>query len=45
MAGVIIDREEIIFQEVENADVVLALTEEAMEKFQALAKEGSGDRV
>ena len=45
MAGVIIDREEIIFQEVENADVVLALTEEAMEKFQALSEEGSGDRV
>ena len=36
MAEVIIDREEIIFQQVQNADVVLALTEEAMEKFQAL---------
>ena len=41
MAGVIIDREEIIFQEVENADVVLALTEEAMEKFQALSEGGA----
>jgi 2-oxoglutarate ferredoxin oxidoreductase subunit gamma len=41
MAGVIIDSEEIIFQEVENADVVLALTEETMEKYQALAKEGA----
>ncbi len=41
MAGVIIDREEIIFQEVENADVVLALTEEAMEKFQALSEAGA----
>ena len=45
MAGVIIDREEIIFQEVENADIVLALTEEAMEKFQALSEQGSGDRL
>lgn len=41
MAGVIIDREEIIFQEVQNADVVLALTEEAMEKFQSLAATGA----
>ncbi|MHB8771289.1 MAG: 2-oxoacid:acceptor oxidoreductase family protein [Syntrophales bacterium] len=41
MAGVIIDSEEIIFQEVENADVVLALTEETMEKFEPLAKEGT----
>jgi 2-oxoglutarate ferredoxin oxidoreductase subunit gamma len=41
MAGVIIDRDEIIFQEVENADVVLALTEEAMEKFRGLAGPGT----
>jgi 2-oxoglutarate ferredoxin oxidoreductase subunit gamma len=41
MAGVIIDSEEIIFQEVENADAVLALTEETMEKYEALAKEGT----
>ena len=41
MAGVIIDRDEIIFQEVENPNVVLVLTEEAMEKFQALSGEGA----
>jgi 2-oxoglutarate ferredoxin oxidoreductase subunit gamma len=41
MAGVIIDREEIIFQEVQNADVVLALTEEAMERFQSLTGRGA----
>ncbi|MHB9096591.1 MAG: 2-oxoacid:acceptor oxidoreductase family protein [Syntrophales bacterium] len=41
MAEVIIDREEIIFQQVQNADVVLALTEEAMEKFQALLGRGT----
>jgi 2-oxoglutarate ferredoxin oxidoreductase subunit gamma len=41
MAGVIIDRDEIIFQEVENADVVLALTEEAMEKFRGLSGQGA----
>ncbi|MBU2027022.1 MAG: 2-oxoacid:acceptor oxidoreductase family protein [Pseudomonadota bacterium] len=43
MAEVIIDREEIIFQQVQHADVVLALTEEAMEKFQSLA--GSGTEI
>ncbi|KUO75794.1 MAG: hypothetical protein APF81_23075 [Desulfosporosinus sp. BRH_c37] len=32
-AAVIIDREEIIFQQVEQPDIVLAFTEEAMEKF------------
>jgi 2-oxoglutarate ferredoxin oxidoreductase subunit gamma len=42
MAEVIIDREEIIFQQVQNADAVLALTEEAMEKFQALLERGTG---
>ena len=41
MAGVIIDSEEIIFQEVEHPDVVLALTEETMERYQGLAKEGA----
>jgi 2-oxoglutarate ferredoxin oxidoreductase subunit gamma len=41
MAEVIIDREEIIFQQVQNADAVLALTEEAMEKFQALLARGT----
>ncbi len=41
MAGVIIDRDEIIFQEVENADVVLALTEEALEKFRELSARGA----
>ncbi|MHB8911003.1 MAG: 2-oxoacid:acceptor oxidoreductase family protein [Syntrophales bacterium] len=41
MAEVIIDREEIIFQQVQNADVVLALTEEAMEKFQPLLGRGA----
>jgi 2-oxoglutarate ferredoxin oxidoreductase subunit gamma len=41
MAEVIIDREEIIFQQVQNADVILALTEEAMEKFQALLGRGA----
>lgn len=41
MAEVIIDREEIIFQQVQNVDVVLALTEEAMEKFQALLGQGT----
>ena len=32
-AAVIIDREEIIFQEVERPDILLAFTEEAIEKF------------
>lgn len=41
MAGVIIDRQVIIFQEVQNANVVLALTEEAMEKFQSLTDRGA----
>ncbi|MCL6610215.1 MAG: 2-oxoacid:acceptor oxidoreductase family protein [Peptococcaceae bacterium] len=39
-AEVIMDRDEIIFQQVEKPDVVLVLTEEAMEKYQDLA--GSG---
>lgn len=41
MSGVIIDREEIIFQEVENADLILALTEEALEKFRPQAGPGT----
>jgi 2-oxoglutarate ferredoxin oxidoreductase subunit gamma len=41
MAEVIIDREEIIFQQVQNADIVLALTAEAMEKFQGPCEQGA----
>jgi 2-oxoglutarate ferredoxin oxidoreductase subunit gamma len=41
MAEVIIDREEIIFQQVQNADIVLTLTEEAMEKFHSLSGQGA----
>lgn len=41
MAEVIIDREEIIFQQVQNADIVLTLTEEAMKKIQALSGRGT----
>jgi 2-oxoglutarate ferredoxin oxidoreductase subunit gamma len=41
MAQVIMDTQEIIFQQVQHADVVLALTEEAMEKFQALSAGGA----
>lgn len=41
MAEVIIDAQEIIFQQVQNADVVLALTEEAMARFQALSQKGA----
>lgn len=41
MTEVIIDREEIIFQQVQNANVVLALSEEAMDKFQTLAGRGA----
>jgi 2-oxoglutarate ferredoxin oxidoreductase subunit gamma len=39
-AEVIVDREEIIFQQVQNPDIVLALTGEAMEIYEKLA--GSG---
>lgn len=39
-AEVIIDKDEIIFQQVQNPDVVLVLTEEAMEKYQDLARSG-----
>jgi 2-oxoglutarate ferredoxin oxidoreductase subunit gamma len=41
MAEVIIDGQEIIFQQVLQADVVLILTEEAMEKFYAVAQQGA----
>ncbi|OPY87223.1 MAG: Pyruvate synthase subunit PorC [Smithella sp. PtaU1.Bin162] len=41
MAEVIIDKEEIIFQQVQKADIVLTLTEEAMEKFQSFADSGT----
>jgi 2-oxoglutarate ferredoxin oxidoreductase subunit gamma len=41
MAEVIIDTEEIIFQQVQKADLVLALTEEAMDRFQSLNQEGT----
>ncbi|MBU2054356.1 MAG: 2-oxoacid:acceptor oxidoreductase family protein [Proteobacteria bacterium] len=40
LAEVIIDREEIIYQQVQQPDVILALTEEALEKYAALADEG-----
>ena len=41
MAEVIIDKEEIIFQQVQEADAVLILTEEAMSRFHALADQGT----
>lgn len=41
MAEVIIDREEIIFQQVQKADAILILTEEAMEKLQGMASRGA----
>jgi 2-oxoglutarate ferredoxin oxidoreductase subunit gamma len=41
MAEVIIDTEEIIFQQVQHADVVLVLTGEAMEKLPVLADSGT----
>jgi len=39
-AEVIIDKEEIIFQQVQEPDMALALTEEAMEKYFPLAESG-----
>lgn len=39
-AEVIIDKDEIIFQQVQHSDMVLVLTEEAMEKYQELAQFG-----
>ena len=41
MAEVIIDREEILFQQVQRPDIVLALTEESMGKFAHYAQEGA----
>ena len=41
MAEVIIDREEILFQQVQRPDIVLALTEESMGKFAHHAPEGT----
>jgi 2-oxoglutarate ferredoxin oxidoreductase subunit gamma len=41
MAEVIIDKQEIIFQQVQQPDVVLILTEEAMEKFHTTADQGT----
>jgi 2-oxoglutarate ferredoxin oxidoreductase subunit gamma len=41
MAEVIIDTDEIIFQQVEEVDIALVLTEEAMEKFSSLAEGGA----
>jgi len=40
LAEVIIDREEIIYQQVQTPDIILALTEEALEKYAALAEKG-----
>ncbi|MBW6484810.1 MAG: 2-oxoacid:acceptor oxidoreductase family protein [Syntrophobacterales bacterium] len=40
-AEVIIDREEIIYQQVQKPDIILALTEEAFEKYSGLAKQGA----
>ncbi len=40
MAEVIIDKEEIIYQQVQKVDIALVLTEEAMEKFGSLADAG-----
>jgi 2-oxoglutarate ferredoxin oxidoreductase subunit gamma len=40
LAEVIIDQEEIIYQQVQNPDIVLALTEEALVKFEAFAGQG-----
>ncbi|NLW34835.1 MAG: 2-oxoacid:ferredoxin oxidoreductase subunit gamma [Syntrophorhabdus aromaticivorans] len=40
-AEVIIDSEEIIFQQVQNPDIILAMTEGAFEKFRGLARTGA----
>ncbi|MBM4314365.1 MAG: 2-oxoacid:ferredoxin oxidoreductase subunit gamma [Deltaproteobacteria bacterium] len=40
MAEVIIDREEIIYQQVQAPDLILTLTEEALEKFAPFAERG-----
>lgn len=41
MAEVIIDPDEIIFQQVEKVDIALVLTGEAMERFSSVADEGA----
>ena len=40
LAEVIIDTGEIIYQQVQEPDIILALTEEALEKYAALAEKG-----
>lgn len=40
LAEVIIDQEEIIYQQVQAPDMILTLTEEALEKYAALAEKG-----
>jgi 2-oxoglutarate ferredoxin oxidoreductase subunit gamma len=40
MAEVIIDRDEIVYQQVQYPDIVLALTEESMEKYAPVAEKG-----
>jgi 2-oxoglutarate ferredoxin oxidoreductase subunit gamma len=40
LAEVIIDREEILYQQVQQPDVILALTEEALDKYALLAETG-----
>ncbi len=40
LAEVIVDQEEIIYQQVQKPDIILALTEEALEKYAALAEKG-----
>ena len=41
LAEVIIDQEEIIYQQVQKPDIILALTEEALEKYAAWAEKGA----
>lgn len=41
VAELIIDTEEIVFQQVEKPDVILALNEEAMERFAVFAEKGA----
>ncbi len=40
LAEVIMDRDEIIFQQVQNPDIILALTQEALDKFRPEAQKG-----
>ena len=40
MAEVIIDRREIIYQQVQDPDIVLTLTEETLEKYASFAEKG-----